>query len=94
MLLTFQNGHFVTVCTEKMMDNEYRESDMRHTYSNYNQMKLSLNTLQINQNNYTLSTFSLSNRRNSEDSGKMLAASVPECLIARVLWFSSTSPCF
>ena len=48
-------------------------------------LELCLNTLQINQNNYTLSTFSLSNQRNSEDSGKVLAASVSEFLIARVL---------
>ena len=37
-----------------------------------------LNALQINQKNYTLSTFSSSNRRNFEDSGKVLAVFVSE----------------
>ena len=37
-----------------------------------------LNALQINQKNYTLSTFPSSNRRNSEDSGKALAIVVSE----------------
>ena len=35
-----------------------------------------LNALQINQKNYTLSTFPSSNRRNFEDSKKVLAVSV------------------
>ena len=39
MLPTFQNGHFVRVCTEKMMDHKYEESDARNIYSNYNQMR-------------------------------------------------------
>ena len=37
-----------------------------------------LNALQINQKNYILSTFPLSNRRNFEDSRKVLAVSVFE----------------
>ena len=37
-----------------------------------------LNALQINQKNYSLSTFLSSNRQNSLDSGKVLAASVSE----------------
>ena len=37
-----------------------------------------LNALQINQKNFTLSTFPSSNRRNFEDSGKVLAVSVSE----------------
>ena len=37
-----------------------------------------LNALQINQKSYTLSTFPSSNRRNFEDSGKVLAVSVSE----------------
>ena len=37
-----------------------------------------LNVLQINKKNYTLSTFPSSNRRNFEDSGKVLAVSVFE----------------
>ena len=36
------------------------------------------NALQINQKNYTVSTFRSSNRRNFEDSGKVLAVSVFE----------------
>ena len=37
-----------------------------------------LNALQINQQNYTLSTFSSNSRRNFEDSGRVLAVSVPK----------------
>ena len=37
-----------------------------------------LNGLQINQKNYTWSTFPLSNRRNFEDFGKVLVVSVSE----------------
>ena len=37
-----------------------------------------LNTLQINQKRYTLSTFPLSNRQTFQDSGKVLAVSVFE----------------
>ena len=37
-----------------------------------------LNALQINQKNYTLWTFPLSNQRNVKDSGKVLAISVSE----------------
>ena len=37
-----------------------------------------LNALQINQKNYTLSTFPSSNGGNFEDSGKVLAVSVSE----------------
>ena len=38
-----------------------------------------LNALQMNKKIYTLSTFLFSNRRNFEDSGKVLAVSVSEC---------------
>ena len=34
-----QYRHFVGVCTEKMMDRQYRENGARNIYSNYNQMK-------------------------------------------------------
>ena len=37
-----------------------------------------LNALQINQKNYTLSTFPSSNRQNFEDSGIVLAISVSQ----------------
>ena len=37
-----------------------------------------LNALQINQKNYTLSAFPSSNGRNFEDSGKVLAVSIPK----------------
>ena len=40
--------------------------------------ELMLNALQINQKNYTLSTFPSSNRRNFEDSGIVLAVSVSQ----------------
>ena len=46
-----------------------------------------LNALQINQKNYVLSTFPSNNRRNFEDSGKVLAVSVSE--FARVYLCSS-----
>ena len=39
MLPTFQNGHFVMVCTEKMMDYQYKENGARNIYSSYNQMR-------------------------------------------------------
>ena len=34
-----KNRYFVGVCTEKMMDHQYRENGARNTYSNYNQMR-------------------------------------------------------
>ena len=34
-----KNRHFVGVCTEKMMDRQYRENGARHIYSNCNQMR-------------------------------------------------------
>ena len=39
-----------------------------------------LNALQINEKNYTLSTFPSSNQRNFEDSRKVLAVSVSKIL--------------
>ena len=39
MLPTFENRHFVRVCTEKTMDHQYRENGARNIYSNYNQMR-------------------------------------------------------
>ena len=44
---SLKNWHFVKVCTEKMMDHQYRENGERNIYSNYNQIML--NALQINQ---------------------------------------------
>ena len=32
-LETFKNGHFVRVCTEKMKDHQYRESDARNVFN-------------------------------------------------------------
>ena len=49
-----------------------------------------LNALQINQKNYTLSNFPSSNRRNFEDSGKVLAVSVSQ--FYQSLQFSSNNP--
>ena len=34
-----KNRHFIRVCTEKMMDHQYRENGARNIYSNYNQMR-------------------------------------------------------
>ena len=34
-----KNRHFVGVCTQKMMDRQYRENNVRNLYSNYNQMR-------------------------------------------------------
>ena len=33
------NGHFITVCTERMMDHQYGENGTRNIYSNNNQMR-------------------------------------------------------
>ena len=60
------------------MDHQCGENSAKNIYSNYNQMKLMSTALQISQKNYTLSTFPSSNRRNFEDSGKVLAVSVSE----------------
>ena len=87
MLPTFQkNEHFVSVCTEKMMDHQYWKSGTRNIYSNY-----MLDVLQINKKNYTLSTFRSSNRQNFEDSGKVLAVSLSE-FDKSTIQFSSTRP--
>ena len=40
-----KNRHFVRVCTEKIMDHQYKENGARTIYSNNNQMR----ALQINQ---------------------------------------------
>ena len=88
MLPTFEKGHFIRVCTERMMDYQYGENGARNIYSNYNQMRAyMLNALQINQKNYALSTFPWSNRQNIEESGKLLAVFVSE--FTRVLFCSS-----
>ena len=58
------------------MDHHYREKGARNIYSNYNQMRAYVECSPDQQKNYTLSTFPSSNRRNFEDSGKMLAVSV------------------
>ena len=77
MLPTFlKNRHFVRVCTEKMMDRQYRENGARNIYSNYNQMRAYVECSPNQSKNYTLSTFPWSNRRNFEDSGIVLTISV------------------
>ena len=76
MLPTFENRHFVGVCTEKMMDHQYRENGPRNIYSNYNQMGTFVEC-SPNQSK-KLSTFPLSNRRTFEDSGIVLAVSVSQ----------------
>ena len=35
----FKSGHSVRVCTEKVMDHQYRENGARNMCSNYNQMR-------------------------------------------------------
>ena len=57
------------------MDYQYRENGVRNMYSSYNQMRAHV---ECSPNQNTLSTFSWNNRRNFEDSGKVLAVSVFE----------------
>ena len=67
-----KNQHFVRVCMEKI-------KTARETYiQTIIRWELMLNTLQINQKSDILSTFPSSNRRNFDDSGKVLALSVSE----------------
>ena len=90
-----KNRHFVAVCTERMMDYQYRGNGARNIYSNYNQMRAYVEcSPNQSKKNYTLSTFPSSNLRNFEDSGIVLTVSVsPEYLsFTRVLQFSSNSP--
>ena len=35
----FKNGHFVRVCTKRMMDHQYGENGTRNIYPDYNQMR-------------------------------------------------------
>ena len=58
------------------MDHQYGESGARNIYSNYNQMRAYVRCSPNQSKNDTLSTFPSSNRRNFEDSGKVLAVSV------------------
>ena len=58
------------------MDHHYRGKGVRNIYSNYNQMRAYVECSLDTQKNYTLSTYPSSNRRNFEDSGKVLAVSV------------------
>ena len=58
------------------MDHQYEESDARNIYSTYNQMRAYVECSPNQSKNYTLSPFPSSNRRNFEDSGKVLAVSV------------------
>ena len=60
------------------MDHQYGENSARTFIQTMIRGELMLNAPQINQKNYTLSTFPSSNRRNFEDSGKVLAISVSE----------------
>ena len=56
------------------MDHQYRENGARNIYSNYNEMRAFVECSPNQSKNYILS----SNRRNFEDSGKVLAVSVSE----------------
>ena len=60
------------------MDRQYRENGERKLYSNYNQMRAYVECSRNQSKSYTLSTFPSSNRRNFEDSGIVLAVSVPQ----------------
>ena len=59
------------------MDHQYRENRARNIYSNYNQMR-AYAECSFNPKNFTLLTLPLSNRRNFEDCGIMLAVSVSQ----------------
>ena len=60
------------------MDHQYKENGAKCISSNYNQMRVYVECSSDQSKNYTLSTFPSSNRRNFEDSGKVLAVSVSE----------------
>ena len=72
-----KNRHFVGVCTEKIMDHQYRENGARNIYSNYNQMRAYVEHFP-NQSKIGYLINISSNRRNFEDSGIMLAVSVSQ----------------
>ena len=87
----FKNGHFERVRAEKMMDHQYRENGARNIYSNHNQVRAYVECSPDPSKKYTLSSFPSNNRRNFEDSGKVLAVLYLNSTRA-VLQFSSTSP--
>ena len=58
------------------MDHQYKENGARNTYSDRNQMRAFVECSPNQSKNYTLSTFPSSNRRNFEDSKKVLTVSV------------------
>ena len=60
------------------MDHQYRENGARNIYSNYNQMKAYVEYSPNQSKNYTLLTFPSSNRRNFENTAKVLAVYVSE----------------
>ena len=60
------------------MNHQCRENGARNIYSDYNQMRAYVKYSPNQSKNYTLSTFPSSNRRNIEDSVKVLAVSVSE----------------
>ena len=64
---------------ERMMDHQYGENGARNIYPDCNQMRADVEcSPNQSRENDTLLTFPSSNRRNFEDSGKMLAVSVFE----------------
>ena len=60
------------------MHHQYGENCAKRYIQTIIRSELMLNALHINQKNYTLSTFPSTNRRNFEDSRKVLAVSVSE----------------
>ena len=60
------------------MDHRYGKTAQETYIRTIIRYELMVDALQINQKNYTSSTFPSSNRQNLEDSGKVLAVSVSE----------------
>ena len=78
MLSTFEKSTFLGVCTEKMVDRQYRENSGRNIYSNHNQMRAYVECFPNQSKNYIFFIFPSSNRRNFEDSAIVLAVYVSE----------------
>ena len=60
------------------MDHQYGGNGARNIYSNYNQMRAYVECFPNQPKKLYLWAFPLSNRQNSEDSGKVLVVSVSE----------------
>ena len=78
MLPTFEKSTFCKGLYGENDDHQYGENGARNIYSNCNQMRAYVKCSPNQSKNYALSTFPSSNRRNFEESGKVLAVSVSE----------------